>query len=159
MLKRLVWLVIAIIAAGGLYTWARGAVRLRGSDEGQVRSALLDAIAAINGGRVGEAMSVVSSDYKDSTGLNRDRLWILARRAADNREFWTVTVRRLSVQVSGAGASAEVLLQIHTDEATAAREYPLTVTMRKEDTHVWGIIPTQRWRVVGAIGLPDELDG
>ncbi|HEY3413743.1 MAG TPA: hypothetical protein VGM51_11915 [Armatimonadota bacterium] len=157
MLKRFVGFAVCALLLGGVYTWARSAARLEGSGSAQVTSTILAAFQAANMGRVSEAMDAVSSDYKDSTGLNRDRLWLLLHRAADNRQLWDVTARKITPTVDGRDASVELLAAVNIDGEPTQRTYPLTLSMRLEDTHVWGVIPTQRWRVVSVGGLPDEL--
>ena len=157
MLKRFIGLAVGALLLGGMYTWARSAARLEGSGPAQIRAAILDAFQAANQGRVSEAMGIVSPDYKDSTGLTRDRLWILLRRAADNKQSWTVTARKIVPTAAAREASVEVIASVTIDGEAAPRILPLTLSMRLEDTHIWGVIPTQRWRIVSTGGLPDDL--
>lgn len=157
MLKRICGLAVGALLLGGMYTWARSAARLEGSGPSQIRAAILGAFQAANEGRVSEAMNVVSSDYKDSTGMNRDRLWILLRRTADNRQYWSVTARKITATALPREASVDVVAAVNIDGEATPRIYPLTFSMRLEDTHIWGVVPTQRWRIVSANGLPDDL--
>ena len=157
MLKRFVGLAVVALLLGGMYTWARSAARLEGSAPGQIRAAILDAFQAANQGRVSEAMGVISPDYKDSTGLNRDRLWILLRRAADNKRSWTVTARKITPTATACEANVDVIASVTVDGEAAPRILPLTLSMRLEDMHIWGVIPTQRWRIVSTGGLPEEF--
>lgn len=157
MKKKIVGWLVAALALGGVYAWAKVAVQPQGSDEVQVRAAILIAAAAMNEGRTGNAMSAVSPDYKDSTGLNYDRLNILARRAASNHKHWSATVRHLATSVSGNEAAADVSLAVNSDDNSNARNVQLGLSLRRENVNVWGVIPTQRWRIVSVTGIPEEL--
>jgi hypothetical protein len=157
MRKKVVGWLISVLALGGVYAWATVAARPQGSDEVQVRAVILTAAAAMSEGRASNAMSVVSPDYKDSTGMNYDRLNILARRAATNHKYWTATVRHLAESVRGDQASVELTLAVNSEEGSNARNVQLGIVLRRESVSVWGVIPTQRWRVMSVSGIPEDL--
>jgi hypothetical protein len=157
MVKRLVVLSIAILALGALYAAATISARPDGTDEGQIRAALVDAINAMNHGHVTSAMSVVSPDYKDSTGFTRERLWLLANRAAENRKEWTAMVTQIKPRVEGNDASVSITLRVTMASGHETHDYPITLTMRREDSRAWLLVPTRRWHILGSTGLPPEL--
>lgn len=157
MVKRIVIMVIGLLALSALYAAARNSAQPDGPDKGQIRAALVDAVNALNQGRVSAAMSVVSPDYKDSTGFSRDRLWLLARRASDNRADWSASLARVNSQVDGDTAGVDVTLRITTGRHNQVHDYPISLTMRREDTRVWLVLPTRQWHIVTSTGLPEDM--
>lgn len=157
MVKRLSVLVIGLLTLGALYAAARKSAQPVGPDKGQIRAALAEAIDALNQGRVSTAMNVVSPDYKDSTGFSRDRLWLLARRAADNRADWSASLGRVKSQVEGDTAGVDITLRVAVADHNQLRDYPISLTMKREDTRVWLVIPTRQWHIVASTGLPEDM--
>lgn len=149
------WLT-AVVVLGAAYAWAYVYLQPQGSDESQIHATILNAANTLSEGSAAEAMSTVSPDYKDSTGLNRERLYLLARRAAYNHRYWSASVRHIATTVRGADASADVSLTIMTTETGQQRDVRLGLVMRREPVHIWGVVPTQRWRVVSVTGIPEE---
>jgi hypothetical protein len=157
MSKRPVWVAAIVIAAGILYLIGYNSVQPVGTDSGQIRGAIVDAVDALKHGRAGDAMRVVSPEYKDSTGLNYTRLRLLARQAAVNREMWTATVQSVNPMVTGNTARVSVTVAIGHPQGGGATTDTIQLQMRKDPVYAWLIFPTERWRVTSADHLPSDL--
>jgi hypothetical protein len=157
MAKRMAWLAGLALAAAVLYLWGSRAAQPMGTDSGQIRGAIVDAADALQQGRAGDAMRVVSPDYKDSTGMNYARLRLLARQAARNRDMWSATVQNVQPVVNGGEADVQVTVVVRRADGGGATTDTLQVHMRKEPVHAWLIIPTTRWRVTSVDHLPGGL--
>jgi len=157
--KRVAWLAALVLAAGVLYAAAYRAVQPVGTDSGQIRGALVDAVDALRHGRAGDAMRVVSPEYKDSTGMNYARLRLLARQAARNRDMWDATVESVEPVVTGDTAQVSVTVAIRQTSGGGVTRDTMQLRMEKDPVYAWLILPTERWRVTGADHLPSEATG
>jgi hypothetical protein len=156
MTKRMAWWAGLALAAAVLYFWGSRAVQPVGTDSGQIRGAIVDAADALQQGRAGDAMRIISPDYKDSTGMNYARLRLLARQAALNRDMWSATVQNVQPRVNGGEADVEVTVVVRPADGGATTD-TMRVHMRKERVHAWLVIPTTRWRVTSVDHLPGGL--
>lgn len=153
MKQALRYLAVAL-ALGVVYALAYRAAQPQGTPTAQIRATLLDATDALQQGQAGAAMRAVSSDYKDSMGNNRDRLYVLAREAARNRNYWNAVVENIRPEVRGDEATVEMDVAVRFSEVTIVARHHITLQLRREDAHAFLIVPTKRWRVVGAENLP-----
>jgi hypothetical protein len=150
-MKRWVW-VLAVPAMVGFALYGRNAAKPKGTPSGQIRAALGDALEAFNDGNLAGAMSVVSHDYKDSTGNNRDRLYLLGRRALNGEERGSVILQRLSPAIEGDTATVPVTVRVDWP-LMMPRDADLVLTMKREPARVWLLFPSTRWKVTGADGM------
>ncbi|HEY3268235.1 MAG TPA: hypothetical protein VGM37_15035 [Armatimonadota bacterium] len=157
MAKRLLWWFVAALAAGVAYAALYRSVQPVGTPQGQIRGALMEALDALQHGRASAAMSVVAPDYKDSTGFNRDRLYILARQATENREWWSATIARLEPTMEGNEATVALQLAVRRTEGGTTQTEDMTVRLRNDKVYAYGIAPTHRWRVISATNIPNEV--
>ncbi len=153
-MKKLLWLVAALAVLGAVYALAYRAAQPRGTPSGQIRETILDAADALQDGHPGATMRAVSSDYKDSTGMNRDRLYFLARQASRNRQYWEAIVEDVTSDVRGDEADVRVQVSIRRTEGGGTLRHTINLRMRREDARAWLVVPTKRWRVVSAENLP-----
>lgn len=154
MSKRPPWAVILLVAAAVLYFVGYRSVQPVGTDTGQIRGAIVDAVDALRHGRAGDAMRVVSPEYKDSTGMNYTRLRLLARQAAINRNMWSARVDSVDPVVTGDTADVSVSVAIGDGQGIGMRADTIQLRMRKDPVYAWLVFPTERWRVTSADHIP-----
>jgi ketosteroid isomerase-like protein len=111
-------------------------------------------------------MSLVSKDYKDDLGFNRDRLRVLAIQSFREQSSTFVQLDSVSVQPSGDTARVDATVsleaQMRNSNEVERGTYPVTLHFRKEPGYKFLIIPTETWRVVkiegtGFGGLTGDL--
>jgi hypothetical protein len=150
------WLAALALVVGVLYAAGYHAVQPVGTESGQIRGAIVDAVDALQHGRAGDAMRVVSPDFKDSTGMNYARLRLLARQAARNRDMWNATVQSVEPLVNGDTAQVSVTVVIGQEKGGGTTTDTMQLRMHKDPVYAWLVFPTERWRVTGADHLPSE---
>jgi hypothetical protein len=157
-MNRVAQLLALVLAFGGLYFWGRNAAKPAGTPSGQIRAALTTALDEFNSGNLAGAMRVISHDYKDSTGNNRDRLYILGRRGLSADERGTVTLQRLIPDIDNDTAVVHVVAKVDWP-GVPLRDYNVELTMKREPARAFLFFPTTRWRVVYADGLLEPWGG
>lgn len=155
-MKKAIGILAMVVVLSASYAMAYRAAQPKGAPAGQVRATLLDAADALQRGHAGEAMRAVSSDYKDSTGTNRDRLYFLAREAARNHAYWDVVVEDLKTSVQGDEATVQMVIGLHRTEGGSVTRHTINLRMRREEARAFVVVPTTRWRIVSADDLPTE---
>jgi hypothetical protein len=121
----------------------------------QIQSALSDAATSYNTGRVWDALSIVSSEYKDNTGLTRDQLTALISRYRVEAPDALVTIEKADVQITGDEAVIPMEVSI---SGPAVRRYSVTLHMKRENVTAYGVIPVKRWRVFRVENMPEMRD-
>lgn len=156
-MRKVIWVTLAVLVVGfGVFAFA---TLDRRTDEEQVNSLFDQAADAIAKRDTGGALSLVSADYKDPSGLNCDRLRLLTAQALQSEQKFTVDYKLSNVNVSGDTATAGVDLTVRgVDPSKTIYKRLLTVTLRKEDSRHALIIPTKVWRVTSIenLGLAPE---
>ncbi len=126
-------------------------------DADQIRDLLARGEAAIEARNVNAAMSCVSGDYRDSTGLSRDALRLQVARAFRQVEGYDLSV--MADGINPEGGRAEVTVRVilsAVENGTASQVFsgPVTISLRKEQARRYLVLPTRAWKVVGMAGLP-----
>ncbi len=133
------------------------------SDTDQIREVLSLGEEAVESHNVPAMMGLVSKDYKDDMGFNKDRLRLLAMNAFRDQESTWVTLDNVSIQPKGDSAVVNTDLTVEStsrqSENTTHETYPITLTLRKEPGYRFLVLPTQRWRVIKASGAGLPLGG
>jgi hypothetical protein len=125
-----------------LHDWA--------SDEEKIVRALLATADAVERKDVHDTMEAVSEEYRDSSGLTRRVLTILAWRAREIEERLRVVMGTPKVKVRDRRASVEVEVTIRViDSAGKSQvlfEGPVNITMRKEKRGRWRVVDSEGWQ-------------
>lgn len=155
------WLWIAGLVAVAAAAWgvhaAVEARRPRGSDTLQILRMLQQGEAAAERRDVSGITRFVSPDYRDTVGMNAERLRFQIadyfRRRTAPLEV-EIPSRAVLVQVEPGGRLAAVqfpLLLGGTGEG-AAPEMRLTLRLRKEQVFYYWLFPGEEWRITSAEG-------
>jgi hypothetical protein len=155
------WAVAALIlvaAAGALFAAVRARMPV-GSDPEQIRALLDRGESAVERREIGEAMRLVSADYRDGNGFTRDALRIMVGRALRDAQSVDVSIPERSVKIQvdpdeqHATLTCDVSVRLAERAAgTVARDAHLTFRLRKEPTRIFGVFPSREWRVTRADG-------
>lgn len=126
-------------------------------DEAQIRERLAAGESAIERRSVRDAMSCVSKDYSDASGLNRDALRLQAIQAFRSAERYDVALETKSLAVTGDSAEVETEVTIHAYEEGGAHlvfSGPVRIALKKEPARRYLVLGSSAWRVVRMEGLP-----
>ena len=157
MMRTAAWITLSVFAAAYLI-YAIATIDRRG-DEVQIRSLIQDAAAAIQKHDLGGTISCVSVHYKDSTGLNYDRLRNLTATTLRIENDYTTSAEILRLDITGKDAVADVHAVVRSVGGRALYDRELTLILQKESSRHAGIIPVEVWRVISVsnLGLNFEL--
>jgi hypothetical protein len=141
--------IIALIALLAIYCiWAVTTIDRR-SEAQRLQAVFVEGKAALESRDLGAAMSFVSKDYKDDSGLNYERLRALAAQAIRSETQFRLETHLLALTQTDNKATARVrVLATAADSGVTLYARELTVTLRKEKTRHALFIPTETWRVV-----------
>ncbi len=140
------------------------------SDEEQIRDLITTGKSAVEAHNLPTVMGLISKDYKDSFGFNRDRLRILLGQTFRDQADTTVNVSALQISVSRASATAagatEATAQMTASISSRSRasgdlhsgDYPITLHLKKEPGYRFLVLPQEKWRVVSASGTGFGID-
>jgi hypothetical protein len=155
------WAVAALLlvaAAGGLFAAVRARMPV-GSDPEQIRALLDRGESAAERREIGGVMRFVSPEYRDGSGFTRDSLRLLVGRALRDAQSVDVSTpeRSVNIQVGPDGQHATLACDVSVRLAergggNVARDAHLTFRLSKEPVRIFGVFPTQEWRVIRADG-------
>lgn len=144
-MRAVVWIVtLAAFAAYGLYAFAT--LDRRGDDE-VLRGIILDAARAAENRDVGGIMESVSTDYKDSAGLNHDQIRMLAAQAVRSDVQFKMNADIDSLSISRDSAKAQVHVTALNPYGGRLYDRDLTIKFVREPARHMLVIPTRAWRV------------
>jgi len=156
-MRKVIWVTLAVLVLGyGVFALA---TLDRRADDEQIRSLFVQAADAVAKRDTGGALSLVSADYKDASGLNYDRLRLLTAQALHSEQKFTVDYKLANITISGDTATAGVDLTVNGgDPGRTIYKRLLTVTLHKENIRHALIIPTKVWHVTSIenLGLSPE---
>jgi hypothetical protein len=133
------------------------------TDQEQIQAALAEGERAAEDHDIPALLGLVSKDYKDDAGLNREKLRLLLADAFRNQsETWvTLNDEKIDARDDEANVSVFVTLEGRARDSGASwrNDYPLTLHFKKEPGISFLVFPTKRWRVVSAEGIGSKWDG
>ena len=145
-----------IVLLAAVLIYARSASRPELTDEGQIQTLLAKGQSAVERKNLKDALSCISRSYSDSGGLKFDTLRLQGARAFQERGHFDVSLENASVSVQGDKAQVEVHVTLYQEsEGKIDRIYagPMSLSLRKEATKHWLVIPAQAWKVTEISGL------
>lgn len=125
----------------------------RRSDAQQLRSLVERAATAVQKRDVGGAISCVSRSYKDTNGLNYDRLRLAAAQAMRMEEPYTAGAEIRHLTVDGRDAAIEIHAWVASRNGQPIYNRNVTLVLRKESGRHMMLIPVKVWRVVSSQNL------
>jgi hypothetical protein len=150
---------LALVALGYVFVRQR---QPPPSDVDQIRGVFETAEKAAEEHNIPALLGVVSRDYKDDSGLNRDRLRLLLAQAFRGQAETWVTVNELQIEPhqDAASVSADVTVESRPQgsQETWRQTLPMTFDLRKEAGRSFLVFPTERWRVVRSEGASLKWD-
>lgn len=146
-----IWIVIAAILAG--YVIHGYATLDRSDDRTQITSLIANAAKAAQSHNLGGAISCISINYKDESGMNYDRLRALAAQAMKNEPKLNVNaeVQGLQIKDDTSTLNLHLLIKRSGGESIFARN--MTLVLKKENARHALVIPTKVWKITKAEGL------
>jgi hypothetical protein len=152
--RRYIFAVVAVVVVGVLGIRMYQSVQPQGPPERQIQGEIHDAVTAFNHDDLNTALRVISPDYKDSSGMNKDRLRLMARQAGGRVDATLILKQLVEVRLDGDEAEVPAIFSVRIAGSPRVDEYNLTLHMRNEEVHAYGFLPTTRWRIVRIEGLP-----
>lgn len=116
-------------------------------DAVQIQNALQTAANAADEKDAPKLMSIVSDNYSDSDGNNREELSLLLSRAMSNVGNIDVSLGPVNVTVNGDLAVSTGNIIVSTDGQRQFSQL-VTVNWQKEETRRYLVIPDKTWRVI-----------
>ncbi|MBI2844554.1 MAG: hypothetical protein HYX78_14260 [Armatimonadetes bacterium] len=150
-------LAVAVVLAVGYFA----ANRDQGADQEQILAVIERGRRAVERKSLSEAMSCISKDYSDSTGLNRDRLGLLARRAFQSSSRYEVVVDAPTIRVAGDEAVAETYAAVASVDAGTREEKfsgEVILSLRRENSRRFLIFPVREWKITAIEGIGEIAD-
>jgi hypothetical protein len=129
-----------------------------------IKSALSEVEQAAKARSVGGVMQFVSSDYKDASNLNKDRLALMLARsyrmARGQRYNVHVNVLKIVPDAQDPKNAALVFATVAVLDPASGQELygnsgqPLTLQMRREPGRRYLLFPEDHWRIVSVVNMP-----
>ncbi len=156
-MKKSSWIVLAtIVILGGLLAYQKLSAPLPPDDE-QISALLTAGEAAVESRSVRRALSCISRDYSDPTGLNSDALRLQVIEAFRAADAYDVTMQTAEMRIAGDTADVQTLVTVAAvkdGDRHEVFEGQITIKLKKEPAKRYLVFPTKTWRVVGMAGLP-----
>ncbi len=159
---------IALVVASVLLTVAALLVivntRPRPDRDTLIKSSLAEVEQAAKARSVGGVMQYVSSDYKDASNLNKDRLTLILARsyrmARGTRYNVHVNVLKVVPDAHDPKNAALIFAAVSVLDPASGQELygsggqPLTLQMRREPGRRYLVLPEDHWRIVSVVNMP-----
>jgi hypothetical protein len=151
---------IALVAAGVSLAMAVQARMPKGTDAEQIRLLVERGERAIEARELGAVMALISTKYKDSNGFQRDTARYAIGRAMRDSENIEITIpeRSLQIRVAPDGQHATLACDVtitttpRSTGGTVPYQSRVTIELAKEPAKIFGVFPTETWRVTSAEG-------
>ncbi|MHB1000545.1 MAG: Cif family virulence factor [Armatimonadota bacterium] len=161
-MKKTSWIVLAIILVllGMLFV---NKVRQGSSlsDEEQISAILVDGKAAVEEKNLRHILSYISEDYTDSAGLSSDSLRAMFIKAFRDNARYSITIKDIDMKLNGDTAYTTLDTTVYANyNPTDAQEVftgPVQLVLKKEKSRKWLVFPADKWKVIGASGLPTGI--
>jgi hypothetical protein len=161
-MKRSSWVVLAVICLlliGLIYVRVSNTPKM--SPREQINLLLEKGKTAIEEKDLKAAISCVSKDYSDPAGLRFDTLRLQAIQAFRAEGRYRVLLENTDIQVEDDAAviKTDVSIALGTDDAKMHQMFAdtVTLTLRKEKSKRWLVMPVENWKVISFEGLPGEF--
>jgi hypothetical protein len=154
-MRLVVWIAFAAAAVACLI--GAFATVDRSDDETKIRTMIRETVSSIQKRNLGGAISCVSKDYKDQSGMNYDRLRLLTAQALRVEKDYTACAQSKQVNIQADEATVEMRFAVtEIKDGGSMYKRDLTLHLTKENArHAW-IIPVKVWRVTAVDGLNFE---
>lgn len=162
-MRRSSWAVVGLIVLLTLaLVYARMAGRPGLSDDEQIQALLTKGQSGVERKDLRDALSCVSRSYSDPAGLKFETLRLQVAQGFQERGRYNVTLENVKLAVEGDRARAEVDVTLDLlSNGKGNRVYAgrLDLSLRKEASRHWLVIPSQAWKVTEISGLSAALAG
>ncbi|MHB9037877.1 MAG: hypothetical protein ACYC64_14560 [Armatimonadota bacterium] len=151
------WIVLFVAAV--TYAVIAFATVDRRDDDAQITSMIRSTVSSIQKRDLSGTISCVSKDYKDSSGMNYDRLRLLTAQALRVENNYTADAQTKRIDVKGDTALVDLHFAVRAvNGGRPMYERDLMLHLNKEDgRHAW-IIPIKIWRVTEVDGLALKME-
>lgn len=153
-MHKAVW--IAVLLAAVAYVAAAFATVDHRSDRARIDALIARGAQAVQKRDVTGVVSCISTDYKDDTGINYDRLRILLAQAMRAEGGYIVTTSTQSERIDGDQATVTLHVTLRHPDGVVFYDRKLALDLVNEAATHMLIVPTKSWRVVSSenLGLP-----
>lgn len=155
-MRKIICIVLITLAAA--YT-AYALVTLdRRNDAAQVTALVASGTEAIQKRDLNAAMSCISKNYKDASGMNYERLRVVIAQTLQTDTDYIVRTSTQNMKVDGDKVTVAVHVDVQSkNDGSKMYNRDLTISMHKENARHALILPVKVWRVTSFTNL--GLDG
>ncbi len=118
--------------------------------ETAINDQLSYAVAGANAHSAGQVMSIISSDYTDSSSLNPTSLRVFLARGFNGATDAKTTMTPPTISVNGNTATSDSTITVSGTGGQSYFNRPVHLQWREEKGTAWLIFPMPVWRVVHA---------
>lgn len=161
-MKKSSWIILIIVLVlFGVLIYQGTSNHSNLSDEEQISALLSDGRSAVEQKSLRRALTYISDDYTDSSGLSADAVRAMLIRAFRDNAKYSVVLADTNIQIKDENAlvsfTATVYANYNPTDAMEVFSGPIQLQLRKEKSRKWFIIPVSNWRITGASGLPTGI--
>lgn len=145
-MKRPKWLLpiaVLLLVGGGVLYWL---TKPRPTDQEKIYRVVEDARVAVEQKNASGLLDLISKDYRDASGNDRQNLATMSYGGLRGAEQYSVTPEITSLKIEGDVATAQIKARFQINGAQPGEPIELKVTakLRREGSH-WRVISASGW--------------